>query len=244
MSALRRLAGAEILRACSGSSFPLLLMYAVMAPAFGFGLSGSLDSLGALDDVAATRSVFAFVACAALGACFYGAYAYTRETYYHSLERTLLLGGREDILLAKAVAGAISGAIFGVVGLVCWSGITLVLLATAGRTFAADASLLGTAIGTVLSCALCGMIGVAIGYAVRNYYLGIPLILVLPALAAAPMLTDARPVERFLPIGAVAGATVAPLDGLLPEPLALLVLLGWAVVALALAGLLENRRGR
>ncbi|NQX27122.1 hypothetical protein HQQ81_07120 [Microbacteriaceae bacterium VKM Ac-2854] len=242
MNGFGRLTRGELLRARSGSSFPLLLSYAVIVPLMALMMSGTIDGLDALADAAATRSVFAFVASVAIGACFYGAYAYTRETYYHSLDRTLLLGTRAAVFAAKAAAGAYSGAIFGVVGLACWAVVTPIVLAASGRAIALHPVLVATALGALLASVLCGMIGVALGYALRNYYLGIPVILVLPAVLAGPMLTNARPVERYLPIGAVAGATAAPLDGLLPAPLALLVLLGWTAAAVGAARWIDGRR--
>ncbi|PWJ63667.1 hypothetical protein B0H03_107136 [Rathayibacter iranicus NCPPB 2253 = VKM Ac-1602] len=244
MSGVMRLVRSEILRARSGSSFPLLLSYAVIVPGFTLGQTGILHSLASLDDGAATRLVFACVACAALGACFYGSYAYTRETYYHSLERTLLLGNRDAILIGKSVAGAASGAIFGVVAILCWTPITIAVLAASGHGLVVDATVAVAAVGTILSCALSGVIGVAVGYVIRNYYLGIPVILILPPLIAVPMLTHLREIERFLPAGALAGSTVAPLDGLLPAPLALLVLLAWSILSVAGARAVERRRRR
>ncbi|NQX04204.1 hypothetical protein HQQ82_05250 [Rathayibacter sp. VKM Ac-2856] len=244
MSRAVALARAEILRSRSGSSFPVLLAYAILIPAFGLNAPGTVDRLSGLDDAQATRFVFGFAACAALGACFYGAYAYTRETYYHSLERTLLLGSRDAILVAKALAGTISGAVFGLVAVAGWWPITAVVLATADRRLTTDASLLSSSVGVVLACALCGALGVGVGYAVRNYYACIPIVLVLPAALAVPLLTVARDVGRLLPIGAVAGATGAPVEGMLPPPLSLAVLAVWAILALLGARILERRRAR
>lgn len=244
MSGIMRLVRSEILRARSGSSFPLLLSYALIVPGFCLGQTGILHSLAALDNGAATRLVFACAACAALGACFYGSYAYTRETYYHSLERTLLLGHRDAILIGKSVAGATSGAIFGVVAIACWTPITVAVLAATGHQLVVDATIAVAAGGTILSCALCGVIGVAVGFVIRNYYLGIPVILILPPIIAVPMLTHLREVERFLPAGAIAGSTVAPVDGLLPAPLALLVLLAWSILCVAGARVVDQRRRR
>jgi ABC-2 type transport system permease protein len=187
MSGAGALARAEILRSRSGSSFPVLLAYAILIPLFALNTPGTTDRLGGLDGAEATRTVFGFAACAALGACFYGSYAYTRETYYHSLDRSLLLGSRDAILAAKALAGAVSGAVFGVVAVAAWWPITAVVLATAGRRITVDASLLTASVGVVLACTLSGVLGVGIGYAVRNYYACIPIVLVLPAaLAAVP----------------------------------------------------------
>ncbi|TCL84657.1 MULTISPECIES: hypothetical protein [unclassified Rathayibacter] len=244
MSGAGALARAEILRSRSGSSFPVLLAYAILIPVFALNMPGTTDRLTGLDDAPASRFVFGFAACAALGACFYGSYAYTRETYYHSLDRTLLLGSRDAILSAKALAGAVSGAVFGVVAVVGWWPITAVVLATAGRRLTPDITLLSASVGVVLSCALSGVLGVGIGYAVRNYYACIPIVLVLPAALAAPLLTVARDVGRLIPIGAVAGATGAPVDGMLPAPLALAVLAAWALLAVGGARILEQRRAR
>ncbi|MCJ1682160.1 hypothetical protein [Rathayibacter sp. VKM Ac-2928] len=244
MSGAGALARAEILRSRSGSSFPVLLAYAILIPLFGINLADVTDRLDGLDDAGATRLVLGFAACAALGACFYGSYAYTRETYYHSLDRTLLLGSRDAILVAKALAGAVSGAVFGVVAVVSWWPITAVVLATAGRRLTPDITLLSASVGVVLACALSGVLGVGIGYAVRNYYACIPIVLVLPAALAAPLLTIARDVGRLLPIGAVAGATGAPVEGMLPALLALAVLAVWALLAIGGARILEQRRAR
>ena len=244
MSGAGALARAEILRSRSGSSFPVLLAYAILIPLFALNTPGTTDRLGGLDGAEATRTVFGFAACAALGACFYGSYAYTRETYYHSLDRSLLLGSRDAILAAKALAGAVSGAVFGVVAVAAWWPITAVVLATAGRRITVDASLLTASVGVVLACTLSGVLGVGIGYAVRNYYACIPIVLVLPAALAAPLLGTARDIGRLLPIGAVAGATGAPVEGMLPAPLALAVLAAWALLALGGARILEQRRAR
>jgi ABC-2 type transport system permease protein len=175
MSGAGALARAEILRSRSGSSFPVLLAYAILIPVFALNMPGTTDRLGGLDDAPASRFVFGFAACAALGACFYGSYAYTRETYYHSLDRTLLLGSRDAILVAKALAGAVSGAVFGVVAVVGWWPISAVVLATAGRRLTPDITLLSASLGVVLACALSGVLGVGVGYAVRNYYACIPI---------------------------------------------------------------------
>lgn len=241
MIALRRAVHAELLRALSGTSFVAMAGFgAVIAAYLLFSSDVEAVVRSAVDP---TRAVFAYVAAAPAGAVLLGSYAVTREYYYHSTERTILLVGARTAFAAKLVAGAASGVLVAVVACVLWLGVTLGVLGAYGAAFVPSADLVATSIGTLASCTFVGAFAAAMGWLLRNYYLTVGVTLMLPALLGPYLLNHGIAVERFLPVGSAAATGGAPIDGLLPPGLGAVVLLGWALVAIAVAAVVVRRRG-
>lgn len=91
--------------------------------------------------------------------------------FRHSTATTTYLGApvRSRVLVAKIVAGAVWGALFGIVGSMLTTGIGLGFVAAKGYPIAlGGATIARYALGAVLGAALLGAAGVAIGTLIRG----------------------------------------------------------------------------
>jgi hypothetical protein len=149
------------------------------------------------------------------------------------------------VFASRVLVAAAVGAALALVGMLAWGVIATVVLAQRGvpPTPGVDSVLIVA--GTVVAGTLAAVIGCGAGWEIRNYYASVVVLLVLPSIVATPLLSRVREVERFLPIGAAAGLGGVQLDGLLPPPLAGLVLAGWAALAVVAGWVaLQRRRSR
>jgi ABC-2 type transport system permease protein len=163
---------------------------------------------------------------------------------------------RKRVLLAKLLAGAFGGAIFGLVAAAVSTGLGLAFTAAHGDSIVLGAvALLGHAAGAMLGAALMAMIGVGLGSLMRSQLVGIIAIfiwaLVVESLIGG-LLTSARP---YLPYTAsttlagikLGGAAFGPAHNVgggavLPFAATAILLVGVAVFVSAIAAQTTMRR--
>jgi ABC-2 type transport system permease protein len=164
--------------------------------------------------------------------------------------------GRDRILAAKAVAGALAGALFGLVGYVIAGGTGLIFLAAHGyHVGIGDATLARYGIGHVIAGALLAAVGVAVGSLIRSQLAGVIGVFVWAIIIESLIGGLYNSVWRFLPYTAattlsgstVGGAAFGPAHatdggGALPFAGAVAVLVGLAAVLALLASRTTVRR--
>lgn len=232
----------ELRRCFSGYAMLVIAAFAILLPSMALGLGPSLDGLRAIDDTLATRIVFGLIASAGIMAMYAGSFSVSREYYYRSIERSFVMGSRRRVFVAKFGASMLTTVLIAVVAMVLWAAVTAVLLGVNGRQLDVGPAFWGIAGGTVLIVVLASVLGVAVGWILRNYYLTTAVVLLIPTMIESPLLFSAPEIERFLPLGAFAGLTGAPIDGLLPWWGSALVLLGWSTAAVIGAVIAVRRR--
>ncbi|MDR6866958.1 hypothetical protein J2Y69_001557 [Microbacterium resistens] len=237
----RRLLGAELLKARSGAVLATMFSFVLTVPLLVVFITGATDDVDFGDGLAATRTFLSIGVSGALGCVFFGSYIVTREDYYRSMDRVFVLGPARLVFGAKVAAAAIFGGLFAILGAAVWTAISAILVQSRGGEFLVGADALAMAAGYLVAGVLGAVMGCGVGWVVRNYYLAVLVLLVLPPIIGVPLLSRARDVERFLPIGASAGLGGVGIDGLLSPPIAGTVLAGWALLAV-LVGWMDLRR--
>lgn len=226
----------EVLRSVSGLSIWAVYLVALLMPAFVLFSDGSRFDLAGHDSGAATTRLLEPLAWSAISAAFVGAYAVTREYYYGSIDRTLTGVGFRRAFSGKLLAGAIISVALSVVVFVLWTvgiafvlvqnGLVLTLTPGAWRIYA------GALFGVILGA----LIGGAIGWITRNYYVTAAIVLVFPMVGEFALLRTAPEVARFSPGLALAALGVPGYqDRLLEFAPALAVALAWTVGLVAIA---------
>ncbi|WP_424937719.1 MULTISPECIES: hypothetical protein [Bacteria] len=236
-----RLLRAELLKARSAPTLVSMFSLVVAPPLLLVFMTGALDSFDG-GDAAATGAMLAAGATGAVGCAFFGSYLVTKDDYYRAMDRSFLSASPSAVVSVRVVAAAILGFFFALAGVVVWTIVVAVVLAVRGGDLVLDADAAAIVSGAVVAGTLAAVLGCGVGWLVRNYYVAVLVLLVLPPIVGVPMLSRVREVERFLPVGAVAGLSGAPIDGLLPPPLAGLVLLGWATLSVAAGWTAVRRR--
>ena len=239
---MRDLLRSEVLRSVSGLAMLGIASFVILIPALMVNVGPPLEGLRAIDDALATRTVFGLIASSAIVAMYLGSYSVSREYYYGSMARSLVMASTRRVFISKTLASVIASLALCVVGIAIWSIVTVVLLRSFGREPLFDGPFWRIVWGSLFASACGGAIGVAVGWLVRNYYAASGIVLLLPLMIEAPLLFNLPEVERYLPVGAIAGLAALPLDGLLPWWASGLVLLGWSVAATAAAALVVRRR--
>ncbi|MFJ6537887.1 hypothetical protein ACIQH5_16830 [Paenarthrobacter sp. NPDC091711] len=164
-------------------------------------------------------------------ATFAGSYVVTRESYYGTLRRSVVMSGLSQVLTAKYMAAAFVGLATILIGIVLW-GVSMAFSLPHGvleQLLAAESWHQMT--GVVLASTMGALWGCSLGWIIRHYYATTMLTLLIPLALEVPLLASAPDIARWLPSGALAGIASLPLEGLL-EPLpAFLVSLGWLLAA-------------
>lgn len=233
---------AEVLRAVSALTFIGHVVLMVFIPFIVMTSSEEID-LREAGAAQATDRVLEPVAWAFVMAAFAGAYIVTREHYYHSLERTVVAGSFRRVFWGKTIAGLLVGVGFGFAISGIWLAVGTVQLAEAGHALTLGGSGWMLLAGALLGSALGGVLGVSIGWLVRNYYVGAALVLLIPLSVEYVMAQSSPEIAKFMP-----GMTLAALAGpvgrgeMLPFWAALGVALLWVGGAFVAARLLARRR--
>jgi ABC-type transport system involved in multi-copper enzyme maturation permease subunit len=227
---------AELLRAVSGSAGAAVLAFALLVP-----LMVVVIAPDAAAEAGLTPAVYSACGASFVTAMFLGSYGVTREYYYSSLERSLVVVRRADLLRAKAVAAGAVALGLGAVTSVAWLGVTAIIVGSSGERFAPSWDLLVVALCSTVSSGLGGVLGSAVGWITRNYYAACALVLGVPFAVELPLVSAAPELERFLPSGALAGIAVPETLGLLPPPAALGVSILWCALALTAAWIVTVR---
>ena len=259
MIALARATRAELARTLSVRSWWLLALVLFGYVAFTAGIMalfvsdlGALMGGGpvALDTEASALLVYTTVT--SIGYLFpvlIGALAATTEWRHRTITPTLLAEPRRGLVLAgKAVALALIGALYGLVGLAASVGTGAgVIAATGGDPALTDPDVIAALARIVLAMSLWAVIGVGLGSVVGNQVIVIVIVLaftqfVEPILRLVGGLWEGTAqVARFLPgaatDGLVGGGLYSSLGALDPTLPSATALLDWWQGGLVLAGL-------
>ncbi|WP_435746682.1 hypothetical protein [Microbacterium sp. PMB16] len=234
----------ELLRSFSGLAMLGVASFALLIPSLMLTVGPPVEGVRQLDDGTATRIVFGLIASIGVVAMYLGSYSVSREHYYRSMPRSLVITSVRRVLVSKLAASAITSVLLCVLGGAIWAGVSAVVLAWHGRQLQLDAAFWAILLGSLFA-AVCGAaIGTSLGWVVRNYYAVSGVVLLIPLMIELPLLFTLPMVERFLPVGAFAGVTGAPIDGLLPWWGSALVLVAWVAGTAALAVVIVRRRER
>lgn len=231
----------ELLRGVSGAVFLGVLGFAVLLPTFVYNVFIGSTDLSGLTGHAATIRVYAATATSVVLGMFVGSYSVTREHYYGSLDRTRVLLSSVRAFAAKGAAAVVLTIVLSGAMAAGWLGATAWIVSTGGSEFVLSPTIGAIALGSVAAAAFGAVLGNAVGWIVRNYYLTCAFVLVVPLAIELPLMLSQPAVERFLPSGALAGLIGLEVDGLLGPGLAALVSLGWILV-LSLAAVFVLRR--
>jgi ABC-2 type transport system permease protein len=234
----------EVLRSVSGLSLLAVYLVALLVPAFVLFSDGSRLDVAGLDAGAATTRLLEPLAWSGISGAFVGAYGVTREYYYGSMDRTLTGVGFCRAFAAKLVAGAVIAVVLSVGIFVIWTagvsfianqnGLALALTPDASRIYA----------GALAAAVLGALMGGAIGWIARNYYLTAGIVLVFPIAVEFALLRTTPEVGKFSPGLAIAALSVPGYqDRLLDFAPALGVGLAWVVGLVAVAWVRGRRRG-
>ncbi|GAA5154646.1 MULTISPECIES: hypothetical protein [Amycolatopsis] len=223
----------ELLKARSGVWMPAVLAYALVLPFCAWLFTGKGLVRPGTDAAGATEAMLVFLVTCPMAATFLGGFLVTREYYYRSVARAVLLNRRAHVFVAKLVAGVAGGVAVGVVGAAGWAAFSAYTLHGRGQVLELGGESWGRLLGCVAACAVAGPLGVAVGWLVRNYYAAAAVSL-LPAFGVELPLVLSRPdVARFLPDTALAGIARVQQEfpGILTAVPSLLVALLWLGVA-------------
>jgi ABC-type transport system involved in multi-copper enzyme maturation permease subunit len=137
----------------------------------------------------------------------------------------------------------------GVIGAVIAGASYLATMATALPLYASKnihhlpIGLTNLGLGTVLSGACFGLLGVAVGALARNTVAAVVVGLIWIQLFEVAILQSALPsMAKWLPVGASMGLTATGTTKFLSQPEAALTLVGWAVLLVAVAARVSTRR--
>lgn len=234
----------EVVRAVSGSSVLAVYVVAVLMPAFVLFSDGSRFDLEGLESGAATAGLLEPLAWCAVSAAFIGAYGVTRECYYASMDRTLTGVGFRRAFSGKLVAGTLIALAVSICIFVVWTAGVSIILLRSGLSLSLTSDAWRIYGGALVGVVLGALIGGAIGWIARNYYVTAAIVLVLPMVLELALLRTAPELARFSP-GLVLAAVSVPgyQDRLLDFVPALGIAIAWAAGLVAVAWFRGSRRG-
>ncbi len=238
---LRQQIRSDLLKALSGPTLLTLSSLVIVTPLLIVFMMGLIDGLGSVTSAEATRILLPIGVAGSLGCAFYGSYLVTRDDYYRGMERGFLMASPRVVFASRIVVAALIGVVFSAAGFLLWTGVMAAVLGFHDRELTIGSDIFRFVIGSLLAGAFSAAIGCSVGWVVRNYYVAVVVLLILPSVIAVPMLGRLRDIERFLPVGAIAGLGGVRMDGLLGQAPAGLILTGWAMLDI-LAGWFSLRR--
>jgi ABC-type transport system involved in multi-copper enzyme maturation permease subunit len=211
-------------------------------------LSSILTKPGAGDDAIGSASqahhVFQQAAAVSSMAMFIlGVLIMAGEYRQRTILQTFLAEPRRvPVVLAKLVATGAVGAVLAGVSYVATMATALPLYASK-NIHHLPIGLTGLGLGTVLSGACFGLLGVAVGALARNTVAAIVVGLIWIQVFEVAILQSAIPsMAKWLPVGASMGLTATGASKFLSQPAAAVTLVGWALVLVAVAAGVSTRR--
>jgi ABC-2 type transport system permease protein len=220
-----------------------LLVLVTVPTAHGTGGALSLHNADLLARVIGAGVPGGFVTMLVLGIM-----AFTQEFRFGSAALTFLVTPvRGRVLVAKALALAVAGLLFGAATIALDVGLSVALIRARGGSLVWSASVAEVVAGAVLVIALYGPIGTAIGALVRNQIVAIVGALVWLLVVEGLLVTLLPGIGRWMPGGATDGllqlGRAATTHGdLLPAWAGGLVLVAYAIVIALLATAVTLRR--
>jgi ABC-type transport system involved in multi-copper enzyme maturation permease subunit len=179
----------------------------LVAAAFLTALLASSEASKARNHLASSSTLSAVVTITGwtmLFATIMGVVVASGEFRHSTATLTYLAGPRRSrVLAAKAIAAAVTGAVFGLIGTAIATGIGLASTAGAGQPITLSAAtLLRDDLGTIIGAALLAPLGVAIGSLIRSQVAGVIAILMW-ALVIEPIIGGFFPAAQpYLPYSA------------------------------------------
>ncbi|MGO4246451.1 hypothetical protein AB4Y87_04490 [Paenarthrobacter sp. RAF54_2] len=224
---------AELLRYFSGYSILGIVAFSALVPWFVANFLAWPDNA---DQLSATENVEAFwalTATIAIVATFAGSYLVTRESYYGTLRRSVVMSGLIHLVAAKYVAALVVGLITLATGIVAWGASAAFSLTPEVRGELLSPESWRALPGVVVASAVGSLWGCSLGWIIQHYYATTIATMLIPLAVELPILANDPDIGRWLPSGALAGIASLPFEGLLPPGPALLVSLAWLLAASA-----------
>ncbi|GAA3284734.1 hypothetical protein [Paenarthrobacter aurescens] len=221
----------ELLRFVSGYSVLGIMAFTALIPWFVanfLGWPGNSEVLTSADNV---QTFWALSASIAPVATFAGSYLVTRESYYGTLRRSVVMSGLKRVLTAKYVAAALVGVATVITGIALWGLSMTFTLTPAVRDQLLTAESWQHMPGVLLASTMGALWGCSLGWIIRHYYATTILTLLIPLALELPLLVSTPELARLLPSGALAGIATLPFDGLLDPLPAFLVSLAWVLAS-------------
>ncbi len=233
----------ELLRSVSGLSLWAVYLLTIMVPVAVFSPNDSLAVIDEADPGMATARLLAPLAWSFVYAGFIGAYAVTREYYYDSMDRTLVELGFLRAFWGKLIAGSIMAMVLAICMFCIWTIVAFFILNQHGLPLTLTAEVWRIYGGALLGVFLGAIIGGAIGWITRNYYLGAIIVLAFPLAIEFAWLGSSPGVAKFS-LGLSLAALSVP--GFKNELLEMAPAMGiacvWAAGLVVLAWFLGRRR--
>ncbi|BCW46965.1 hypothetical protein [Arthrobacter sp. StoSoilB5] len=234
--------GAELLRHFSGYSVLGILAFSALVPWFVANFLGWPDTA---DQLSATENIKAFWALAtsiAIVATFAGSYLVTRESYYGTLRRSVVMSGLVHLVAVKYAAALVVGLATLAAGILAWGASVAFTLPPELRVELLTPESWRALPGVVLSSAVGSLWGCSLGWIIRHYYATTIVTMLIPLAIELPVLANDPEIGRWLPSGALAGIASLPFEGLLQPGPAFLVSLAWLLAASAgVVGVLKRK---
>lgn len=224
---------AELLKARSGYAMLGVFSFAVLIPFFAYSFAA--ETLDRLTGMTPTNAMLTIAAVCPISAQFLGSYLVTREHYYHSLPRAVLLTGAARLFKTKNTAAAVAGLAIGLVGCTTWTAYTWLVVSARDQVFDLDAHSWRILAGVLLASTLAGPLGASWGWILRDYYLTLIPVLAVPLVMELPLAITWPSLGRFLPLGTFAGISAVPLPGLLSAGMSAAIAASWGCVVSVVA---------
>ncbi|MEV7606782.1 hypothetical protein AB0N65_15230 [Paenarthrobacter sp. NPDC089322] len=221
----------ELLRYFSGYSMLGVLAFGALVPWFVANFLGWPDNSGALSAEYNIQAFWALATTIAVVSNFAGSYVVSRESYYGTLRRTVVMSGLKQVVLHKYMAAFIVGLVTFGAGIALWGGTVAFVVSPEVRTELLSPESWQALPGVLLASAVGALWGCSLGWMIQHYYATTILTMLIPLAVELPLLANAPDLGRWLPSGAFAGIASLPMEGLLDPLPAFLMSLGWLAVA-------------
>ncbi len=222
---------AELLRYFSGYSVLGIIAFSALVPWFVANFVGwpdNADQLSAADNI---QAFWALTATIAIVATFAGSYLVTRESYYGTLRRSVVMSGLIHLVAVKYATAFVVGLATLAAGIAAWGASAAFALAREMRADLLTPESWQALPGVVVASAVGSLWGCSLGWIIRHYYATTIVTMLIPLAIELPILANDPEIGRWLPSGALAGIASLPFQGLLPPGPAFLVSLAWLLAA-------------
>lgn len=221
----------------------LLLLAAAAVTLLGVSIEGISRTIKELAQQDAQRTMFSATTTGVFFATLAGLIAVTSEFRYGTIRPTLLFEPRRHVVfVAKVIAGALVGVLFGAVSVALSFGAGMGILAARGVDVAlTDHQVLTLVFGTIAASALSATVGVAVGTLIRNQVGAFVAVLTYAFVVDALLFGAVPSVGRYLPGKAGDALAGRPVDQLLTPGLGAAVLAAWAIAFVVTASVRNGR---
>lgn len=224
---------AELLRYFSGYSILGIVAFSALVPWFVANFLGWPDNADQLSTADNIQAFWALATTIAIVATFAGSYLVTRESYYGTLRRSVVMSGPMHLVAVKYAAALVVGIATLTAGIVVWGASVAFTLPLEMRADLLTPRSWEALPGVVVASAIGSLWGCSLGWIIRHYYATTIVTMLIPLAVELPILANDPEIGRWLPSGALAGIASLPFEGLLQPGPAVLVSLAWLLAASA-----------